>query len=71
MAQDLLPGYDPMSKKIGNVPLLGMGILSKAIYDNGVTSTLVPASAIATSEFIEYANDFDHKAVEAQAKATK
>jgi hypothetical protein len=46
-----------------------LGILSKAIFDNGATSTLVPASAIATSQFIDYANDFDHRAVIAAAKA--
>jgi NitT/TauT family transport system substrate-binding protein len=71
IAQDLLPGYDPMNKRIGNVSLLGMNILSKAIYDNGVTGSLVPASAIATSQFIEFANDFDHRAVVDAAKATR
>jgi NitT/TauT family transport system substrate-binding protein len=71
IAQDLLPGYDPMSKKIGGVTLVGMNILSKAIYDNGVTSQLVPASAIATDEFTAFANDFDHRAVVQAAQATK
>jgi NitT/TauT family transport system substrate-binding protein len=71
VAQDLLPGADPLSRRIGDTPLVGLSILSKAIYDNGVTSTLVPAASVSTNQFIAFANDFDHRAVLAQAKATK
>jgi NitT/TauT family transport system substrate-binding protein len=68
IAQDLLPGADPTSKKVGDVSLTGMGVLSKVMFDNGDTPTLVPASAIATDQFLPYANDFDHRALMAQAK---
>jgi len=69
IAQDLLPGADPMSKRIGNVPLAGMAILSKALYDGGRTQQIVPPAGFATGDFIAYANDFDHAALIKRAKA--
>jgi hypothetical protein len=71
MAQDLLPGADPMSKRIGNVPINDMHILAQVLYDGGRTKQIVPVSGFATSQFIAYANDFDHKAVIAMAKAAR
>jgi NitT/TauT family transport system substrate-binding protein len=71
LAQDVLPGADPLSKKIGNVPPLGMGIMTKFMYEQGLTTTLVPASAVMSDAFIDYANDFDHAAFVAQAKKMK
>ena len=46
-----------------------MRILTKFMADNGLTTNVVPADAIVTDQFIEYANDFDHKAFIAKAKA--
>jgi NitT/TauT family transport system substrate-binding protein len=71
MAQDGLPGANPMSKKIGNVPLNDMKILAQVLYDSGRTKAIVPVSGFATSAFIDYANDFDHKALIAKAKAMR
>jgi NitT/TauT family transport system substrate-binding protein len=71
IAQDELPGADPMSKRIGNVPLAGMALLSKAIYDGGHTQQIIPPAAFATDAFIAYANDFDHAALIKRAKAMR
>jgi NitT/TauT family transport system substrate-binding protein len=60
--KDLLAGANPMSMKIGDMPLRGMKLLTKFMYDNGMTQTLVPAAAEVTEDFVPYANDFDHKA---------
>jgi NitT/TauT family transport system substrate-binding protein len=59
---DQLPGSNPLSMKIGALPLSGMRLYSKYLYDQGFTSQLVPATDIVTNQFIDYANDFDHKA---------
>jgi NitT/TauT family transport system substrate-binding protein len=69
LAQDQLPGADPLSKRIGNVPLAGMAILAKALNDSGRTTQVVPVSGFATAAFIAYANDFDHRALMKSAKA--
>jgi NitT/TauT family transport system substrate-binding protein len=71
IAQDLLPGADPLSKRIGDVPLAGMAILAKNMNDSGRTAQLVPVSGFATDQFIPYANDFDHQALINRAKAMR
>jgi NitT/TauT family transport system substrate-binding protein len=68
LSQGMLAGYDPMSNKIGALPLRGIEVLTKFMYDGGLTPQLVPAAAIVTNQFIPYANDFDHQAFIAQAK---
>ena len=70
-AQDQLPGFDPSSKTIGKMSATGMGILANFLYQNGLTPQLVPTSALVTDQFITFANDFDHKAFIAQAKALR
>jgi NitT/TauT family transport system substrate-binding protein len=71
IAQDLLPGANPMSKRIGDVPLAGMAILAKSEYDNGRTQAIVPTAGFATNAFIAAGNDFDHAAVIKRAKAMR
>jgi NitT/TauT family transport system substrate-binding protein len=68
VAADQLPGYYPLSKRIGDIPEAGMGVLAKFLYDAGVVNEVLPTSTIMTDQFIDYANDFDHKAFVAQAK---
>jgi NitT/TauT family transport system substrate-binding protein len=68
-ATDQLPGFDPANPAIGRMSTLGMGFLANFLYQNGLTSQLVPTSAIVTDQFIPFANDFDHKAFIAEAKA--
>jgi hypothetical protein len=45
-----------------------MDILSKTLTAYGVAPQVVPASAIVTNEFIDYANDFDRAPVIALAR---
>ena len=65
---DQLPGSDPLSKRIGAMPLAGMKLYSQYLYDQGFTTQLVPATDIVTNQFIDYANDFDHQAYITQVK---
>jgi NitT/TauT family transport system substrate-binding protein len=65
---DMLAGEVPTSMTIGEMPLRGTEVLAKFMYDSGVTAQVVPATAIVTNQFIEYANGFDHQAFIAQAK---
>jgi NitT/TauT family transport system substrate-binding protein len=71
LAQDQLPGFDPTSERIGSFSPLGMEVLARFLYDNGVTSEIVPVSAFMTDRFIAYANDFDHRAFIAYAKTLR
>jgi NitT/TauT family transport system substrate-binding protein len=60
--QSQLPGVDPLSKKIGAMPLVGIALYGRFLFDQGYTNQIVPANAMVTNELIDYANDFDHKA---------
>jgi NitT/TauT family transport system substrate-binding protein len=71
LSQGDLAAADPSSPRIGTMPLRGMEIYSQFFVDNGLTSQLVPPSAIVTNQFIPGANDFNHKAFIAQAKLMK
>jgi NitT/TauT family transport system substrate-binding protein len=68
LAPDQLPGFDPSSKRIGYQSPLGVGVLTKFLYESGATSEVVPASAVLTNQFIASANDFDHEAFIARVK---
>jgi NitT/TauT family transport system substrate-binding protein len=70
-SQDQLPGFDPSSAKIGKMSTTGMSILANFLYQNGLTPQVVPTAALVTDQFIPFANDFDHKAFIAQAKAMR
>ncbi len=70
-ARDLLPGADPMNKRIGEVPLSGMAVLARVMFENGRTSQPLDPALFANDQFIAYANDFDRKAEIARAKAMK
>jgi NitT/TauT family transport system substrate-binding protein len=71
ISQYMLLGSDPNSATIGLMPLRSVRVLTKFMYDNGLTTTLVPAEAVTTDQFIAYANDFDHKAFIAKVKAMR
>jgi NitT/TauT family transport system substrate-binding protein len=71
VSQDLLAGFDPTSKRIGSVPLRAMAVYAKFMADNGLTPAPVPLAAVFTNAFVDYANDFDHEALIAQAKAMR
>jgi NitT/TauT family transport system substrate-binding protein len=63
-----LAGADPSSPQIGRVPVGGIALYCKFFLASGQTTQLVPAAAIATNEFIAYANDFDKNAFIARVK---
>jgi NitT/TauT family transport system substrate-binding protein len=68
LLQDELPGGDPLSKRIGLMPPHDMSVLLRFFADQGLVPAVVPAEDIVTDRFIDYANDFDHRAFIAQAK---
>jgi NitT/TauT family transport system substrate-binding protein len=63
-----LPADDPLSKRIGYTPPRAMDAYIGYLVDNGQMAKRVPASAVLTNAFIDYANDFDHAAFVAQVK---
>jgi NitT/TauT family transport system substrate-binding protein len=63
------PAANPASHTVGLISPRKIQLLSSYMADYGVISAPVPGAAIATSQFIPYANDFDHKAIEKLAKA--
>jgi NitT/TauT family transport system substrate-binding protein len=71
VSQNLLPAVDPTSTTIGLIPFRGVALYTKFMYDNGLTTVRVPPQAVTTDRFIAYANDFDHRAFIARAKAMR
>jgi NitT/TauT family transport system substrate-binding protein len=68
LLRDDLPAADPSDKRIGYLSPRDLEVLSKVLTDYGLTSQVVPAAAIVTDQFIDYANDFDRAPVVALAK---
>jgi NitT/TauT family transport system substrate-binding protein len=66
--RDQLPGTDPESKRIGLLPTLGIQLYIRFLAGAGLIAQIPPTSAIATDQFIAYANDFDHNALIARVK---
>jgi NitT/TauT family transport system substrate-binding protein len=71
LSQDQLPATDPTSKRIGAIPPVGMQVYINFLAANGLTSSVTPLSAVMTNAFVDYANDFDHRAFIAQVKAMR
>jgi NitT/TauT family transport system substrate-binding protein len=69
LLEDDFPGADASSRSIGALPLGEINLYSRFLADHGLLDRAVPADAIITNQFIPYANDFDHRAVTALAKA--
>ena len=69
--QASFPAADPSSKRIGYFPLRSVALYCAYMHDAGLTKTIVPAAAIVTNDFIAFANDFDHAALIARAKAAR
>jgi NitT/TauT family transport system substrate-binding protein len=66
--QGHLVGADPMSPRVGDVPLGGIAFYCNMLYADGLTPALVPAKDIVADQFVAYANDFDKKAWIAEVK---
>jgi ABC-type nitrate/sulfonate/bicarbonate transport system substrate-binding protein len=67
--EDDLPASDPNNKRIGAFSMTGMQAYIQLMTDVGITKTTMPVSQVVTDEFIEFANNFDHRAVERYAKS--
>jgi NitT/TauT family transport system substrate-binding protein len=65
------PAYDLSDKRIGYVSARGVALYCQFFEDAGRTTDLVPGNELVTDQFIQYANDFDRKALIAQAKAVR
>jgi NitT/TauT family transport system substrate-binding protein len=71
LLEDDLPAADPSNKRIGAFSLTGLQLYSQILADRGMTKQVVPASAVATNDFVTFANDFDRKAVEAFSRQAR
>jgi NitT/TauT family transport system substrate-binding protein len=67
--EDDLPAANPDSKRIGEMSITGMQAYIQLMKEAGVVKTVMPATQVITGQFIEFANDFDHKSVDRNAKA--
>jgi NitT/TauT family transport system substrate-binding protein len=63
------PAADPADTRIGYLSPQGLELYSQLLVDYGLAHDVVPVAAILTNQFVPFANDFDHQAVIAQAKA--
>jgi len=66
-----LPAADPNNKQIGAFSASGLQQYIDLLQQSGVTKTHIPVGNVMTTQFIDYANNFNVKAVEAYAKGMK
>jgi NitT/TauT family transport system substrate-binding protein len=71
LSQGQLPGVNPTSPRIGEMPPLGIEVYIKFMNANGLLNAPVPASAVVTNQFIGYANNFDRAAFIARVRAMR
>ena len=69
--EPMFPAYDLSDKRIGSITVRGMQLYTKFFQDAGLTPELVPGADLVTDRFIEFANDFDRRAVIERAKAVR
>jgi NitT/TauT family transport system substrate-binding protein len=69
LLQDDFPAADPANPRIGLVSPRNMELYSRYLADYGFLKAPVVGSSVATDQFIGYANDFDHKALEKQIRS--
>ena len=65
--QTELPAWDTANPRIGYIAPEGMERYCAIIAEYGLTRGVVPTGAVLTNEFIERANAFDRKELEAFA----
>jgi NitT/TauT family transport system substrate-binding protein len=66
LLKDDFPAADPANKRIGLLPPRNLDLYGSYLAQYGMIHAPVPGDAITTTQFIGYANDFDHKALEKQ-----
>lgn len=62
------PFTDDNVKTVGALSLTGLQPYIQLLTDVGVTKTAIPASEVVTDQYVDFANAFDHKSIEALAK---
>jgi NitT/TauT family transport system substrate-binding protein len=67
--EDDLPAADPGNPRIGAISLTGTAAYIQLMADAGVIKAAIPAQDVVTNEFIEFANDFDHRSIRQRAEA--
>jgi NitT/TauT family transport system substrate-binding protein len=68
LLQDNFPAADLSNKRVCLLSPKSMELYSTYLVQYGVIPRVLPGSAIATDQFIAYANDFDHPALIADIK---
>ncbi len=66
MRDDLLAA-DPADKRIGLISGKNLELYSRYLVDYGFAHQVAPAAALATDQFVAFANDFDHNALKKYA----
>jgi NitT/TauT family transport system substrate-binding protein len=66
-----LPAADPHNTHVGAFSASGLQQYIDLLQQAGVTKTHIPVDAVMTTQFVDYANHFNVKAVEAYAKGMK
>ncbi len=62
--EDDFPAADPANKRIGLLSPRNMDLYGTYLLEYGLLHAAVPGAAIATTQFIGFANGFDHRALE-------
>ncbi|HVY33912.1 MAG TPA: ABC transporter substrate-binding protein [Caulobacteraceae bacterium] len=66
-----LPASDPTAPRIGEVKEGDIQRYIQLLAQAGVMKRQIPAAEFVTGQFVDVANDFDHEAFEARAKAMR
>jgi NitT/TauT family transport system substrate-binding protein len=64
-----LPAANPDNRRIGEISATGMQAYIRLMKDSGIIKTVMPVAQVVTDQFIEFANDVDHKSVEEYANS--
>jgi len=67
--QSDLPAAEPDNQRIGALSVQGLQRYSELLAEAGVTKTVIPATEVVSGDFIAFANNFDHAALEKLAKS--
>jgi NitT/TauT family transport system substrate-binding protein len=62
--RDFFPAANPSNERIGELSPPEMSLYTKYLTDFGLMHSPLPGSAVATDQFIAFANDFNHRAVQ-------
>ena len=69
LLQDNFPAADLSNTRVCLLSPKSMELYSTYMVQYGIIQKPVPGAAVATDQFIAFANDFDHKAFEADARS--